>query len=192
MERAELDSRGVPWETVTRLLDDDASGAAAPRPDWRCPSSAPPTASTAGVHADDLGALLAVTDGDGEMLSEEHGGPRLVFPRPSVGNPPRVSKPGSSSRPSRSSARGSGRAPRVPPAGTMGDGRALAPGAAKVWTVLAWITGLYRSFFGEAVWGAVLGERGRALGAFSRIVGPGGTRERGTRQTSRTTLADSS
>ena len=34
-----------------------------------------------GVHRNDMkDAFLAVTDGDGVMLSEEHGGPRIVFP----------------------------------------------------------------------------------------------------------------
>ena len=185
--------RGVPWETVTRLLDDDVPGAAAPRPDWRCLFQRSADGYTAGVHADDLqGAFLAVTDGDGEMITE---GTRRAPPGVSATLRMEIRQV---SREGRVRARielreGFWERLGCHPRGRWATEERWAPGAsARVWTLLAWITGLYRSFFGERVWEFVMVKGGRALGAFSRIFGTGGTRGRGTRRAARTTRGDSS
>ena len=101
--------RGIPWATVLRLLLPPPPPAPAPGSHgaetgraetatetetetnaptgsiadggWTCLFQRSADGYTAGVHRDDTeGAFLAVTDGDGVMLSEAHGGPRLVFP----------------------------------------------------------------------------------------------------------------
>ena len=134
--------RGVPWGTVTRLLDDDASGAAAPRPDWRCLFQRSADGYTAGVHADDLqGAFPAVTDGDGEMLSEEHERAPPLVPETLRLKPPSFS-PEVEFAPESKLREGFWRRLGCHPRGRWATEERWAPGAsAKVWTVLAWITG---------------------------------------------------
>lgn len=177
--------RGVPWAIILRTLANkvknqhtpssspssspDASSPSPLRDDWRCLYQRSADKYTAPVHRDDLdGAFLAVTDGEGVMLSEEHGGPRLVFPKCFGWKSAKFlthvrllpeHRPGFWEK-----------------LGCHARGRwALeerwAPGtSARVWNVLAWITDRYRVLGGEWVWERVMVHGGRWLGGVADVV----------------------
>jgi DMSO/TMAO reductase YedYZ molybdopterin-dependent catalytic subunit len=166
--------RGVPWATVLSLLSEKTktSGVASlikQKDQWSCLFQWSADGYTAGVHRDDLdGAFLAVTDGDGAMLSEEHGGPRLVFPKCFGWKSAKFL--------SKVELLADDKSGFWEKLGCHARGRwALeerwAPGtSARVWNVLAWITSQYRVFGGEWVWEFVMVRGGRALGGIAGAV----------------------
>ena len=158
-----LSFRGVPLSTITALLS--------PRADWRCLFQRSADGYAVGVHVDECAnAFLAVTDGDGEVLSEEHGGPRLVFPDCYGWKSAKFLSSIEFTADASDAARGFWEKLGCHPRGRWAREERWAPGASNgVWTVLAWITGLYRKLFGERVWELVMVHGGRALGAGAAV-----------------------
>ena len=156
-------ARGLAFRGVSLDVVLDAAFGKGFKRDFACLFQTSADGYTVSVDARDLsGAFLAVEDGDGKMLSRDHGGPRLCFPTlygwKSAKYLNRVTlfeehedgfweKLGCSRR---------GR--------WAHEERWQSGSSARVWTVLAWITNRYR-FFGEGVWVWVMVRGGAALGA---------------------------
>ncbi len=110
-----------------------------------------------GVDARDVtGAFFAVEDGDGAVLSKDHGGPRLVFPTvygwKSAKYLTRV-------RLLRRYEDGFWERLGCHRRGRWALEERWASGSAsRIWNVLAWITDQYAVFGGERVWVWVMGD----------------------------------
>ena len=154
--------------TTTTTTEDTFSSSTLLRDDWRSLYQISADGYTAPVHRDDLdGAFLAVTDGEGVVLSEQHGGPRFVFPKvygwKSAKFLTRVSL-------SREHQPGFWEKLGCHPRGRWELNERWAPGTSTaVWNVLAWITDQYRVFGGVRVWEFVMVRGGRMLGAIAEV-----------------------
>ena len=170
-----LDFRGVKLGDVLNELARDTE--TAPRNGWkRLYQRSADGYDTTVQRRDTLDGFLAVCDGStGEMLSEEHGGPRLVFPTLYGWKSAKFLRevrflstydgdPGATI--------GFWERLGCHPRGRWAETQRWAPGtAAAVWTVLAGITDLYRVVGGERVWETVMVKGGWALGALASVVG---------------------
>ena len=170
--------RGVPFSAVVDALSKDDDGkendpAFAPRPGWRRIYQRSADGYDTTVQRRDVhDGFLAVVHGEsGEMLREEHGGPRLVFPSLYGWKSAKFLKevhflatdddaPGAR--------RGFWEKLGCHPRGRWAEEQRWAPGtSAVVWNALAGMTDLYRVVGGEWVWERVMVHGGRVLGAIA-------------------------
>lgn len=170
--------RGVPFSAVVDALSKDDDGkendpAFAPRPGWRRIYQRSADGYDTTVQRRDVhDGFLAVVHGEsGEMLREEHGGPRLVFPSLYGWKSAKFLKevhflatdddaPGAR--------RGFWEKLGCHPRGRWAEEQRWAPGtSAVVWNALAGMTDLYRVVGGVAVWERVMVHGGRVLGAIA-------------------------
>jgi len=174
--------RGVPFSLVVDALSkNETSGedeaALTPRPGWRRIYQRSADGYDTTVQRRDAlsDGFLAVTHGEsGEMLPEEHGGPRLVFPSLYGWKSAKFLKevhflataddaPGAK--------RGFWEKLGCHPRGRWAEEQRWAPGtSAVVWTALAGMTDLYRVFGGVWVWERVMVHGGRVLGAIACVL----------------------
>lgn len=166
--------RGVPLTAVLSLVSEKMAKAEAGEGSlatdvvdgahrWTCLFQTSADGYTAGVHRDDAeDAFLAVTDADGSMLAEAHGGPRIVFPR-CYGWKSNKFLTRVDLLPD--DAPGFWEKLGCHPRGRWALEERWAPGtSSRVWNLLAWITDQYRVFGGERVWEFVMVRGGRCLG----------------------------
>ena len=170
--------RGVPFSAVVDALSKDDDGkendpAFAPRPGWRRIYQRSADGYDTTVQRRDVhDGFLAVVHGEsGEMLREEHGGPRLVFPSLYGWKSAKFLKevvflatdddaPGAR--------RGFWEKLGCHPRGRWAEEQRWAPGtSAVVWNALAGMTDLYRVVGGVWVWERVMVHGGRVLGAIA-------------------------
>jgi len=153
-----LEFRGVDLDVLFRC----AFGKEFNAKEYACVYQIASDGYTVGVDARDVeGAFLAVEDGVGAMLSREHGGPRLIFPRlfgwksakylRSIAFLERYEdgfweKLGCHRR------------------GRWSANERWSANAAGIWTRLAWITDLYARIGGERLWIWVMVKGGAFLG----------------------------
>jgi len=169
--------RGVPFSAVVDALSKDDEGkddpAFTPRPGWRRIYQRSADGYDTTVQRRDChDGFLAVVHGEsGEMLPEEHGGPRLVFPSLYGWKSAKFLKevaflatdddaPGAR--------RGFWERLGCHPRGRWAETQRWAPGtSAVVWNALAGMTDLYRVVGGVVVWERVMVCGGRLLGAMA-------------------------
>lgn len=169
--------RGVPFSAVVDALSKDDEGkddpAFAPRPGWRRIYQRSADGYDTTVQRRDChDGFLAIVHGEsGEMLPEEHGGPRLVFPSLYGWKSAKFLKevaflatdddaPGAR--------RGFWEKLGCHPRGRWAEEQRWAPGtSAVVWNALAGMTDLYRVFGGVVVWERVMVCGGWLLGAMA-------------------------
>lgn len=160
-----VEFRGVSLDVALRTAfgaNDEQNGR---RRKYACLFQTSADGYTVGVDGRDVeGAFLAVTDGEGNMLSRDHGGPRLVFPH--------LYGWKSAKYLTKVELLDSYRDGFWEKLGCNRRGRwALeerwSESASRVWNVLAWLTSRYAVFGGERVWVWVMVRGGAFLGSIA-------------------------
>jgi DMSO/TMAO reductase YedYZ molybdopterin-dependent catalytic subunit len=160
-----LTFRGVDLNVLMRCaFGDDARDAMA---SCACLYQIASDGYTVGVDARDVaGAFLAVEDGDGSMLSREHGGPRLVFPALFGW---KSAKYLSTIKLLERYEDGFWERLGCHRRGRWAMDERWSENAAGVWNWLAWMTNLYAKFGGEKIWIWVMVRGGSFLGSIAAM-----------------------
>ena len=160
-----LTFRGVDLDAVLRCaFGDDALAS------YACVYQIASDGYTVGVDSRDCaGAFLAVEDGDGSMLSREHGGPRLVFPALFGWKSAKYLQTIKLLERYDDDGLGFWEKLGCHRRGRWANDERWSENAAGVWNWLAWMTNLYARFGGEKIWIWVMVRGGSFLGTITAM-----------------------